>query len=181
MTGISAPPQVSRSAYRNETRGGYAAMPCLETTVTVQRMGLLDLTSITERTIPVTGIPFNITVACWPRYWAKRQRWASIGSVISIGGMHHQWSRYAKQFRDDLHDIEQPLIMIPNRCFASGQSSQRTLIIQHVANIAQSRRVRFAAAISTSKRPRNWTRGPVFIRVRKGSPGASLNATGEAF
>src|SRR3984957_14192830 len=24
--------------------------------------------------------------------------------------------------------------------------------------------------ISTSKRPRNWTRGPVFIRVRKGSP-----------
>jgi hypothetical protein len=31
--------------------------------------------------------------------------------------MHHQWSRYAKEFRDDLHDIEQPLIMIPNRRF----------------------------------------------------------------
>jgi hypothetical protein len=55
-------------AYRNETRGGYAAMPCLGTTVTVQRVGLLDLTSITERTIPVTGNPFNITVAFWPRY-----------------------------------------------------------------------------------------------------------------
>ena len=26
---------------------------------------------------------------------------------------------YAKQFRDDLHDIEQPLTMIPNRRFAS--------------------------------------------------------------
>jgi hypothetical protein len=77
-------------AYRNEARGGYAAMPCLDTTVTVQRMGLLDLTSITERTIPVTGNPFNITVAFWPRNWAKRQRRASIGSVISIACMHHQ-------------------------------------------------------------------------------------------
>jgi hypothetical protein len=34
----------------------------------VQRMGLLDLTSITERTIPVTGNPFNTTVAFSPRY-----------------------------------------------------------------------------------------------------------------
>jgi hypothetical protein len=52
----------------SETRGGYAAMPCLGTTVTVQRMGLLDLTSITERTIPVTGNPLNITVDFWPLY-----------------------------------------------------------------------------------------------------------------
>jgi hypothetical protein len=27
--------------------------------------------------------------------------------------MNHQESRYAKRFRDDLHDIEQPLTMIP--------------------------------------------------------------------
>jgi hypothetical protein len=80
-------------AYRNKARGCYAAMPCLGTTVTVQRMGLLDLISITERTIPVTGIPFNITVAFWPRYWAKRQRRASIGSVISIGCMHPHGTR----------------------------------------------------------------------------------------
>jgi hypothetical protein len=55
-------------AYRNEARSGYAAMPCLGTTVPVQRMGLLDFISITERTIPVTGDPFNITVALSPRY-----------------------------------------------------------------------------------------------------------------
>jgi hypothetical protein len=85
-------------------------MPCLGTTVTVQCMGLLDLTSITERTISVTGDPFNITVAFWPRYWAKRQRRASIGSVISMACMHHQWSRYAKEFRDDLQHIREALI-----------------------------------------------------------------------
>ena len=90
-------------------------MPCLDTTVTVQRMGSLDLCSLTARTIPVTGNPFNITVAFWPRYWAKRQRRASFGSVISIGCMNDPRSRYAKRFRDHLHDIEQPLIMIAIR------------------------------------------------------------------
>jgi hypothetical protein len=123
--------------YRKEAGCGYAAMPCLGTTVTVQRMGLLDLTSITERTIPDTGIPFNTTVAFWPRYWAKRQRRASIGSVISIACMHHQRSRYAKQFRDNLHDIEQPLIMTPNRALRPGQSSQRTQVIRHDAELSQ--------------------------------------------
>jgi hypothetical protein len=83
------------------------------TTETIQRAGLLDLTSMTERTIPVTGNPFNMTVAFWPRYWAKRQRRASIGSVISTGCMDHQRSRYAKRFRDNQHDIEQSLIMNP--------------------------------------------------------------------
>jgi hypothetical protein len=67
-------------------------MPCLGTTVTTQRVGSLDLTSITERTIPVTRNPFKITVAFWPRYWAQRQRRASIRSVISKVCMHHQWS-----------------------------------------------------------------------------------------
>jgi hypothetical protein len=43
-------------------------MPRLGATETIQRVGLLDLTSITERTIPVTGDPFNITVAFSPRY-----------------------------------------------------------------------------------------------------------------
>jgi hypothetical protein len=57
-------------------------MPCLGTTETIQRVGLLDLTSITERTIPVTGNPFNITVASSPpRYWARRQRRASARSL----------------------------------------------------------------------------------------------------
>jgi hypothetical protein len=67
---------------------------------------------MTERTIPVTGNPFNITVAFKPRYRAKRERRASMGSVISMDCMHHQWSRYAIRLRDDLHDIEQPLTMI---------------------------------------------------------------------
>jgi hypothetical protein len=68
MTGISVPPQVSRSVCRNKARSGYAATPCLGTTETIQRIGSLDLISITERTIPVTGNPFSITVAFWPRY-----------------------------------------------------------------------------------------------------------------
>ena len=49
---------------------GQAAMPWLGTTVTVQRIGLLDLFSWTERTIPETGDPFSITVAFSPRYCA---------------------------------------------------------------------------------------------------------------
>jgi hypothetical protein len=45
-------------------------MPRLGITETIQRVGLLDLTSITERTIPVTGNPRSITVVFSPRYWA---------------------------------------------------------------------------------------------------------------
>lgn len=56
----------------------------MSATLTVHRVGLLDLTSMIERTIPVTGNPSNITTALSPRYWAKRQRRASRGSVISI-------------------------------------------------------------------------------------------------
>jgi hypothetical protein len=42
-------------------------------TETIQRIGVLDPSSITERTIPVTGNPFNINVAFSPRYWAFRK------------------------------------------------------------------------------------------------------------
>jgi hypothetical protein len=56
-------------------------------TVTIQRVGLLDLSSITERTIPVMVDPINVKVACSPRYWAYRQRLASFGSVVSIVDM----------------------------------------------------------------------------------------------
>ena len=45
-------------------------MPCLGTTDTIQRIGVLDVSSRTERTIPVTGNPFSISVAFSPRYWA---------------------------------------------------------------------------------------------------------------
>jgi hypothetical protein len=62
-------------------------MSCLDATVTVQRPGLLDGCSFTERTMPVTGNPFNITVVVIPRYCANRQRRASTGLVISIGSM----------------------------------------------------------------------------------------------
>ena len=40
--------------------------------------------SLTAWIIPVTGSPFKINIALWPRYWAKRQRLASEGSVISM-------------------------------------------------------------------------------------------------
>jgi hypothetical protein len=39
-------------------------------TETIQRIGMLDLSSLIERTIPVTGNPFNIKLALSPRYWA---------------------------------------------------------------------------------------------------------------
>jgi hypothetical protein len=41
-------------------------MPCLGTTETIQRVGMLDLSSLTERTIPVTGNPFNMKLALAP-------------------------------------------------------------------------------------------------------------------
>jgi hypothetical protein len=46
-------------------------MPCLGTTVMTHRVGVLELFSLTDRTIPVTGNPFNITVVAFsPRYKA---------------------------------------------------------------------------------------------------------------
>jgi hypothetical protein len=45
-------------------------MPCLETIVTVHRMGALDLTSVIAWTNPVIGSPFSSNVAFSPRYWA---------------------------------------------------------------------------------------------------------------
>jgi hypothetical protein len=42
----------------------------MSATVTVHRVGLLDLTSIIERTIPAMGSPFNVNIAFSPRYWA---------------------------------------------------------------------------------------------------------------
>jgi hypothetical protein len=38
--------------------------------MTVQRVGVLDLSSLTEQIMPVIGNPFNINLAFWPRYWA---------------------------------------------------------------------------------------------------------------
>ena len=51
------------------TRHGQAAMLGLAMTVMIQRVGPLDLTSMTERTSPVTGDPSTVTVAFWPRCW----------------------------------------------------------------------------------------------------------------
>jgi hypothetical protein len=45
-----------------------AAVSGLGTTETIQRVGMLDLSSLTERTIAVTGKPFNINLAFSPRY-----------------------------------------------------------------------------------------------------------------
>jgi hypothetical protein len=45
-------------------------MPCLDTTEMIQRIGVLDLSSLTKQTIPVTDNPFSISVAFSPRYWA---------------------------------------------------------------------------------------------------------------
>jgi len=52
-------------------------------TVMIQRLGLLDLTSMTERTSPVTSHPSTVKDVLWPRCWSKRQRLATFGSVVS--------------------------------------------------------------------------------------------------
>jgi len=44
--------------------------PYFATTVTIQRLSVLDLSSFTEQTNPVTGDPMSINVAFWPLYWA---------------------------------------------------------------------------------------------------------------
>ncbi|HXN67383.1 MAG TPA: hypothetical protein VN926_06960 [Bradyrhizobium sp.] len=49
---------------------GQAASLGLATTVMIQRVGLLDFTSMTERTNPVTSDPFTVTFVFWPRCWS---------------------------------------------------------------------------------------------------------------
>ena len=91
-----APPLLARPALqrrrklpdRGVTRAAHrmlltlAAMPCSDTTVILHRGVKLNLSSLMDRTIPVTGNPSKITVAFSPRNWAKRQRLATFGSVI---------------------------------------------------------------------------------------------------
>jgi hypothetical protein len=45
-----------------------AVIPCIPMTVTIQRVRPLDLSSITERTIPVTVDPISVNIAFSPRY-----------------------------------------------------------------------------------------------------------------
>jgi hypothetical protein len=65
----------------------------LVTTVTIQRFGLLNLTSMTERTSPVTSDPLTVNVVFWPRCWSKRQRLATFRSVVSNVCMLDQVTR----------------------------------------------------------------------------------------
>ncbi|MEO6783469.1 MAG: hypothetical protein ABI407_18470 [Bradyrhizobium sp.] len=53
-------------------------------TVMIHRLGLFDLTSLTDRTTPLIVIPINVNCELPPRYWAMRARLASTGSVVSI-------------------------------------------------------------------------------------------------
>lgn len=59
-------------------------------TVTIQRAGLLDSTSMTERTHPLTSDPFTVTVVCWRRCWSYRQRLANFRSIVSNVCMQNQ-------------------------------------------------------------------------------------------
>ena len=59
-------------------------MLCIAMTVMIHRLGVLDLSSMTDRTMPVIVDPIKLNRALPPRYWAKRARLASIGSIVSI-------------------------------------------------------------------------------------------------
>ena len=66
-------------------KSGFGCDPvlCLGTTEAIQRVGVLDRSSSTERTIPVMGSPSMVNIVFSPRYWAKQQRRASFGSIVS--------------------------------------------------------------------------------------------------
>jgi hypothetical protein len=49
-------------------------MPCSATTVTIQRVGRLDLSSITDRTNPVTVDPINVNLAFGPDIGRSRRK-----------------------------------------------------------------------------------------------------------
>jgi hypothetical protein len=69
-------------------------------TVMIQREGLMNLTSMTKSTNPVTSDPSTVTAVCWPRCWSLRQRLAIFGSVVSNVCMLTK-SRHAKRYRED--------------------------------------------------------------------------------
>jgi hypothetical protein len=51
--------------------------------VTIHRGGLLDGSSLTDRTTPKIVDPFKVSAAACPLYWARRQRWASMELLVS--------------------------------------------------------------------------------------------------
>jgi hypothetical protein len=45
-------------------------IPCIQMTVTIQRLSVPEPSSLTDRTMPVTVDPISVNVAFWLRYWA---------------------------------------------------------------------------------------------------------------
>jgi hypothetical protein len=62
-------------------------MARVPTKVMIQRRGESVVSSLTDRTKPVTADPMKVNVALWPWSWARRARRASLGSVTSIDCM----------------------------------------------------------------------------------------------
>jgi hypothetical protein len=63
---------MARLDHQTRTHGLKSELGCggLGTTVTIQRVGVLDLSSSTARTTPVTGNPSMVNLVFSPRYWA---------------------------------------------------------------------------------------------------------------
>ena len=51
--------------------------------VTIHRGALPDRSSLTDRTRPKTVDPLSFSAVVSPLYWARRQRWASLESLVS--------------------------------------------------------------------------------------------------
>src|SRR5829696_6544192 len=75
-----------RSGQSSRLREGTAflAHRFCETMVISHRTGIQELSSLTDRTVPLTVARPNVRVATCPRYWAKRLRRASVGSLVWI-------------------------------------------------------------------------------------------------
>jgi hypothetical protein len=86
-------------------------MPCLGTTVTVHRVGMLDLSSLTARIIPVTGNPFNINRALSPPVLGVAAA-PGLYRTRDFDSLHAFTNGRGKrnQSRDDPHHIRAALI-----------------------------------------------------------------------
>ena len=74
----------------------------------IHRIGVLDAASRTERTIPVTGNPLSNSCLFAPVLGVAAT--SSFYRTRDFDGLHAApWSRYAKQFRDDLDRIRKAL------------------------------------------------------------------------
>jgi hypothetical protein len=67
---LGAPSETVPTPFHGAVEMVPAVIPCISTTVTIQRLSVPEPYSLTDRTIPVTVDPINFNVVFSHRYWA---------------------------------------------------------------------------------------------------------------